>query len=131
MPNIRLCQYQEELGRASYGYVFTWKSATPDFGACHALDVGFVFGNLSEEFHGCGPGAERLSANMQDAWIAFAKTGDPSCPGLGTWPRYGKDRKMIVLGADSHVEIAPYETERAAWDGIPNNRLGDTIPANS
>lgn len=124
MPNIRLCEFQEKLGRPSYGYIFTWKSAAPGLGACHALDVGFVFGNLDEGFHGCGLGAQRLAENMQDAWIAFSKKGDPSCPGLGTWPRYGKDRVMMILGADSHVETAPYESERAAWDGIPNNILG-------
>jgi para-nitrobenzyl esterase len=124
MPNIRLCEYQEKLGKASYGYVFTWKSAAPDFGACHALDVGFIFGNLNEEFQGNGPQAEKLAENMQDAWTAFAKTGDPSCPGLGRWPHYGKERQMMVLGANSHLETAPYEAERAAWDGVPNNILG-------
>ncbi len=124
MPNIRLCEFQEKLGKPSYGYVFTWKSTAPGFGACHALDVGFIFGNLNEEFHGCGPEAQRLAENMQDAWISFARTGDPSCPGLGTWPRYGKDRKMMVLEADSHVETSPYDAERAAWDAIPNNILG-------
>lgn len=124
MPNIRLCEFQEKLGKPSYGYVFTWKSAAPGFGACHALDVGFVFGNLNEEFHGCGPGAQKLAGDIQDAWIAFARTGDPSCPGLGKWPPYGKDRKMMILGTDSRVETAPYEAERAAWDGIPNGVLG-------
>jgi para-nitrobenzyl esterase len=124
MPNIRLCESQEKLGKPSYGYVFTWKSAAPGFGACHALDVGFVFGNLIEELHGCSLEAQKLAENIQDAWIAFAKTGDPSCPGLGAWPRYGKDRKMMLLGKDSHVETAPYEAERAAWDGIPNSILG-------
>jgi para-nitrobenzyl esterase len=124
MPNIRLCEFQEKLGKPSYGYVFTWRSAAPGFGACHALDVGFIFGNLLEEFHGCGPEAQKLAENMQDAWIAFSKTGDPSCPGLGTWPRYGKDRKMMVLGEESHVETAPYDAERAAWDRVPNNILG-------
>jgi para-nitrobenzyl esterase len=124
MPNIRLCEFQAKLGKPGYGYVFTWKSAAPGFGACHALDVGFVFGNLNEEFHGCGPGAQKLAGDMQDAWIAFARTGDPSCPGLGNWPRYGMDRKMMVLGAGSHVETAPYDEERRAWDGIPNAVLG-------
>jgi para-nitrobenzyl esterase len=124
MPNIRLCEFQEKLGKPAYGYVFTWKSTAPGFGACHALDVGFVFGNLVEEFQGCGADAQKLALEMQDAWIAFAKTGDPSCPGLGKWPRYGKDRKMMVLGARSHIETAPYDAERAAWDGIPNSNLG-------
>ena len=123
MPNIRLCEFQEKLGKPSHGYVFTWKSAAPNFGACHALDVAFVFGNLTQEFHGCGPNAEKLAGNMQDAWIAFAKTGDPSTPTL-PWPRYGKDRKMMVFGENSHVETAPYEGERAAWEGIENRVLG-------
>jgi len=124
MPNIRLCEIQERLGKASFGYVFDWKSAAPNFGACHALDVGFIFGNLNEEFHGCTTEAWNLAGYMQDAWIAFAKTGDPSSPGLGNWPRYGRERVMMVLGAKSRVENAPYEKERAAWDGVPNEVLG-------
>jgi len=60
---------------------------------------------------------------MQDAWIAFAKSGDPSVPGLA-WPRYGTGRNMMVFGENSHAAAAPYEAERAAWDGIPNNLLG-------
>jgi para-nitrobenzyl esterase len=124
MPNVRLNEIQEKLGKPSYGYVFNWKSAAPGFGACHALEVGFVFGNLTEEFEGRGLAAQKLAGDMQDAWIAFAKTGDPSCPGLGPWPRYGKDRKMMILGEHSRVETAPYEAERAAWDGIENRLLG-------
>ncbi len=124
MPNIRLCEIQEKLDKPSFGYVFNWKSAAPGFGACHALDVGFIFGNLNEEFHGCTPEAWRLAGHMQDAWIAFAKTGDPSCPSLGKWPRYGKERNMMVFSGKSRVETAPYELERAAWDGIPNEVLG-------
>lgn len=123
MPNIRLCEYQEKLGKPAYGYVFTWKSAAPDYGACHALDVGFVFGNVNEQFHGTGPAADKLCICMQDAWTAFATTGDPSTPGLH-WPHYGSDRKMMVLGTDCHVETAPYEAERAAWDGMENGVLG-------
>ena len=123
MPNIRLCEIQERLGKAAYGYVFTWKSAAPGYGACHGLDVGFVFGNLTQEFEGRGPGAEKLSAAMQDAWIAFARTADPSTGSL-RWPRYGKDRSMMVLGENPHAATAPYEAERAAWDGIENRWLG-------
>lgn len=123
MPNIRLCEFQEKLGQTAYGYVFNWKSAVPDLGACHALDVGFIFGNLAPEFHGDSPAAQCLALQMQDAWIAFAKSGDPSVPGLA-WPRYGTGRNMMVFGENSRVATAPYEEERAAWDGIPNNLLG-------
>ena len=123
MPNIRLCEFQEKLGKIAYGYVFNWKSAVPELGACHALDVGFIFGNLTSEFHGDSPAAQHLALKMQDAWIAFAKSGDPSVPGLA-WPRYGTGRNMMVFGENSLVKTAPFEEERAAWDRIPNNLLG-------
>ncbi len=123
MPNIRLCEIQENFGTPAYGYVFTWKSVIAELGACHALDVGFIFGTLTSEFEGNGSAARRLSETMQNSWLAFAKTGDPSTTGL-TWPVYGKDRWMMVLGESSHAESAPYEAERAAWDGLANKFLG-------
>jgi para-nitrobenzyl esterase len=123
MPNIRLVELQRELGRAGFSYVFDWKCAVPDLGACHGLDVGFVFGSTYKEFHGSGEAVDRLVAQMQNAWIAFARTGNPSTPAL-TWPEYGPGRKTMVLGENSHAEDAPYEAERAAWDGLDNKYLG-------
>lgn len=123
MPNIRLCEYQEKLGKPAFGYVFNWKSVVPGLGACHALDVGFIFGNLTREFQGDSPAAQKLALQMQDAWTAFAKTGNPSTPELA-WPSYGKDRNMMVFEKNSHVETSPYEGERAAWEGIENKWLG-------
>lgn len=123
VPNIRLVEYQTALGKPSYSYVFTWKCMLPGLGACHALDVGFVFGATSKEFQGEGPAVQRLAGQMQDAWIAFARTGDPGTPVLA-WPPYGRERKTMVFGEHSRVESAPYEDERAAWDGVGNAGLG-------
>jgi para-nitrobenzyl esterase len=123
VPNIRLVELQGDLGLPSFNYVFDWKCAVPKLGACHALDVGFVFGATYKEFHGAGAAVDKLAAQMQDAWIAFARTGSPGTPGLA-WPAYGKERKTMVLGETSRIEEAPYEAERSAWDGIDNRYLG-------
>jgi para-nitrobenzyl esterase len=53
---------------------------------------------------------------MQDAWLAFARTGDPSCESIGKWPVYGSKRMTMILDKNCHVEAAPYEEERQAWD---------------
>jgi para-nitrobenzyl esterase len=123
VPNVRLVEMQRDLGTPSFSYVFTWPSVVPGLLACHALDVGFVFGATDPAFHGAGPAVDRLAGQMQDAWIAFARTGDPSSPGLA-WPAYGPDRETMVLGEDSHLEKAPYEAERAVWDSFDNRYLG-------
>ena len=124
IPDVRLIEAQCSQNLPAYNYLFTWKSPVPGLGACHALDVGFIFGTLNEEFHGSGPAAERLVRNMQDAWIAFARTGNPSCESLGNWPTYGNERKTMILGEECRVEDAPYEDERSAWDPIPSVFLG-------
>ena len=124
MPNVRLVEIQRDLGFQAFNYVFTWKCAVPGLGACHALDVGFVFGATNKEFHGAGVAVDHLAMQMQEAWTAFAHTGSPSCPSLGDWPPYGKKRQTMVFGEKSRVEDVPYELERSAWDAIPDDLLG-------
>jgi para-nitrobenzyl esterase len=124
IPDVRLAEIQHSRGVKAYNYLFNWESSVPGLGSCHALDVGFVFNTCDAGFHGSGPAVEKLAGFMQDAWLAFARTGDPSCDSLGKWPLYGKSRNTMILGKDSHVETAPYEDERRIWDSIPNALLG-------
>jgi para-nitrobenzyl esterase len=120
MPALEMVEAQNDNSQKIYSYLFTWKSPAMGgaFGACHGLEVGFVFGNNDAMFCGNGPEADRLSESIQDAWIAFAQTGNPSTKSLGDWPVYGAKRMTMLLGKESKVVAAPYDGERAAWDGI-------------
>jgi len=126
LPAIRLAEAQRRHQQSAYNYLFTWRS--PLFGgilgACHALELGFLFGTYEENFSGSGPAADALARNIQDAWLAFARTGDPSCQSLGTWPTYGEHRETMLLGEECHVEEAPYDEERRAWDSVPDVTTG-------
>jgi para-nitrobenzyl esterase len=42
---------------------------------------------------------QALADQMQDAWIAFARTGNPSHPGLPAWPRYEADQQVMLFDA--------------------------------
>ena len=114
----QLLEVQSENNPATYGYLFDWKS--PAFngtlGACHTLEIGFVFGILEEAFHGSGPLADTLADKIQDAWVAFAKTGDPSCSSLGKWTPYSTGRSTMRLGKNCRVEKDPLKEEREIWD---------------
>jgi para-nitrobenzyl esterase len=120
MPGVRLVEAQQSNKQMAYSYLFTWKS--PAMGgvleACHGLEISFVFGNLIEMFSGTGPEADKLARCMQDAWLAFAHTGDPSCESIGKWPVYGSERMTMILDKNCHMEAAPYDEERRAWDNI-------------
>ncbi len=54
-----------------------------------------------------------------DAWLAFARTGDPNHPGLDPWPGYDRERRATMLfGRICEVVDAPQDAERLAWEGI-------------
>ncbi|HET9926470.1 MAG TPA: carboxylesterase family protein, partial [Methylomirabilota bacterium] len=95
-------------------------------GSCHALDLPFVFGTLEHPmlrpFVGKGPEARALAERIQDAWIAFARTGRPSHAGVGDWPGYdAAHRRTMILDRRCRVEAAPREAERAFWDTLEDS----------
>ncbi|UCD08665.1 MAG: carboxylesterase/lipase family protein [Dehalococcoidales bacterium] len=127
MPCLKVVDAQTRHNPTTYNYLFTWKSPALGgvLGACHSLDIGFVFGTYIPEFHGSGPAADRLSADMQDAWLAFARNGDPSSESLGEWLPYGQNRTTMIFGEESSLMDAPYDEERQAWEVIPDFFTGE------
>jgi len=123
-PAMRLAELQARHAPA-YAYLFEWASPARGgaIGAGHLVDVPFVFGTHRHDslraFAGEGPEADRLSERMQDAWIAFARTGEPGHEGLPAWNPYdAKRRATMRLGATCEAADAPREAERAVWDAL-------------
>jgi len=79
----------------------------------------------AEAFCGSGPDADRLSNKIQDAWLAFARTGNPSCDSLGSWPAYGDRRETMMLGKNVKLKPLPMRTASCMGFGI---KFGSWIP---
>jgi para-nitrobenzyl esterase len=116
--HIASCQHSN--GVPAYHYLFTWVSpaAGGALGSCHALEVGFVFGTHDPMFCGGGPPADKLNEQIQEAWTAFAKTGNPSSKGLGKWLKYGVARNTMIISENSRMEKKVLEVERQAWQKV-------------
>jgi para-nitrobenzyl esterase len=79
-------------GAPVYMYLFTWQSPVADgkYKAIHCVELPFCFNNIArcEEMTGGGKDAYELADKMSQAWINFAKVGNPNHKGLPTWPAY-------------------------------------------
>jgi para-nitrobenzyl esterase len=122
---MALAGFQATHQRQTYAYLFTWPSPALGgmLGSCHALDLPFVFGTLEHPmfrpFAGKGPEARAFAERIQEAWIAFARTGRPDHGGLPEWPAYdASTRRTMILDRHCRVESAPREPERAFWDRV-------------
>jgi para-nitrobenzyl esterase len=117
IPSLRMTEDRVSAGGPAFSYLFTWPSPAPGIGSCHGLELPFVFGTLASKgadaFAGSGPAAERLATTVQDAWLSFARTGDPG------WPAYDvRTRPVQVFGDLTAVVPDPRPEQRALWDGV-------------
>ena len=84
----------------AYTYFFTWQTPILDGapGAWHTSELQFCFDNTLRCEQGTGntPEAQALARKMATAWANFAKTGNPSQPGL-TWKPSDPDRNQTMV----------------------------------
>ena len=77
----------DQKGAPVFTYYFTWQSPMlEDAGAWHTAELAFCFDNTKRCEQGTGntPEAQALAKKMATTWANFARTGNPSQPGL-TW----------------------------------------------
>ena len=84
----------DQKGAPVFTWYFTWQSPMlEDAGAWHTAELAFCFDNTKRCEQGTGntPEAQALAKKMATAWANFARTGNPSQPGL-TWTPFEPDR---------------------------------------
>jgi para-nitrobenzyl esterase len=92
-------------------------------GACHVIEVPFVFDNLDRGgvdmfLGGVDDAARRLAARTARAWATMARHGSPGHEDL-PWPRYDvTDRRTTILDREPRVDVDPRRARRLLWDEL-------------
>jgi para-nitrobenzyl esterase len=102
----------------AYLYWFTWQTPVLDGRprAFHCSELPFVFNNAErcDTMTGGGASAVELAHRMSDAWIRFARTGNPNGAGLPHWPPFSPDaRSTMIFDNRCQVLNAPDAGEQA------------------
>ncbi|MHB8463961.1 MAG: carboxylesterase/lipase family protein [Acidimicrobiales bacterium] len=98
-------------GAPVYSYRFDYETPIMGgvLGATHGGDIVFALNN-----HGLTPMAgdrpenERMGTLMSEAFVRFARDGDPNHPDLPAWRPYELgSREVMVFDVEPHVEVDP------------------------
>ena len=114
-------EWKHKLGRApAYLYMWAWPCPAYDgkFGAVHGVDVSASFHNYRDQTVGSGSKEGQMMVDrLSSAWVAFAKTGDPSNPKIPHWTPYdGERRSTMVFDLETRLEEDPRSEIRRFWD---------------
>jgi len=86
---------------AVYSYLFAWNTPVLDgrIRSFHCAELPFVFDNTDrcDQATGGGAAARALAARVSEAWIRFARTGDPNHRELPAWPAYTGQRRATMV----------------------------------
>lgn len=115
--HVGTARLAEAASKTSPVYVYSFDFEPTPLKAAHGSEIPFVFSNATAS-PTARPGAKAVEDAMSDAWIAFARTGNPNHPGMATWPTYdAKKRSTMVFAATSSVVDDPRPSERTVWEG--------------
>lgn len=121
MPTQRMLAAQSAHNTNTFAAQFEWENPISGgiLGACHVVDVPFVFGvtglPVGQYFTGGGAQAEALSLQVMAAWAAFAREGRPSAIDGVNWPAYGACREAVVIGPQGGTVAMPGAAVEQAW----------------
>ena len=90
-------------------YRFDWKSKKSPFGACHCIELPFLFSTLEEWLPPMIAGLDlneglNLSKIIQKTWATFARYGDPGHKAIPYWPKFSKKNRSEIHW-DKYIEV--------------------------
>lgn len=105
IPAIEIAYRHAKAGGNTYMYNFGKKNTNFDWiGACHASELAYVFHNL-DNTHFTGKVDKGLADKMCEAWVNFAKTGNPGTDAM-KWTKYTpENRETLVINDDCTTKM--------------------------
>lgn len=118
---IAQAEWKHRQGAApAYMYLWSWPTPAYDgkFGAVHGIDVSASFHNYRDQTVGSGAKSGRIMCDrLAGAFVAFARTGKPSHPGIPDWAPYDPQRRAtMVFNTETRLEDDPRSEIRRYWD---------------
>jgi para-nitrobenzyl esterase len=120
LPAGRLADAQRAHHDRVWRFCFAQPSSHPDLGACHGIDIPYVFDTVDVQpsLAGAAPN-HALASLIHRAWATFAETGDPNIDGLPEWPAHDPTtRPVLFFDEQVRVEHGHDDETRYLWKEV-------------
>jgi para-nitrobenzyl esterase len=128
MGSIMLAERKFAQGKAPvYLYLFAWRSPAlgGKLGAPHTVEMPFVFDNtdIPKVMTAGGPEVKELAAKVSEAWIQFARSGNPNHKGLPDWAAYTtNERSTMIFDSTCRLVNDFGGEERKLWSPLQSQK---------
>ncbi len=98
-PAIEMAQRHAAAGGRTYMYYWTKPLSEPVYGACHGAEVSYVL-NTGRQIKSGDDHNPALASEVQQMWVNFAATGNPSTP-AHYWAAYEPTQRATMMLGDT------------------------------
>lgn len=126
IPAYKIADAQSNFASA-YSYRFDWTSfpiRLIGLGACHGIELPFIFSSFHSDAGkmimkaSSNRRVKNMSKNMQNAWINFARTGNPNSDNNNWLPYNTKTRSTLIFDNTIRIVSDPIAKLREGWQVI-------------
>ena len=104
LPALKQAQLHADNGNSVYTYYWTMPGSDEQIGACHAIELSYVFNNPQVTIYNGSLYNRELADAVQDMWVNFARTGRPDTDTVRWEPFTSETRVTMVLGEEIRAE---------------------------
>lgn len=124
LSSYAIAERKAAQGKAPvYMYMFKWRSPVNNgkLRSMHCMELPFVFDHVDNTpfMNGAGKDRYALAEAMSEAWVSFARTGNPNHKGLPEWPAFDNTRRAtMIFDTECKAVNDPYGEERLAMEAV-------------
>jgi para-nitrobenzyl esterase len=126
LPPAEFVDHRISVNAPTWTYRFNWKAhaAGGTYGAAHTVEIPFVFGTfeatgVADFLDRPRSESEHLSAQMQEAWVNFARGGRPDTNGLPESPPCtASTRPTMIFDSQCGLAEIPIGPTHNLWDTV-------------
>ena len=111
IPMLKQAEYHSDSGGNTFVYHWKYPGEDETIGACHAIELAYVFKNPQEDIYIGNKYNYELADEVQQMWVNFARNGNPSTS-KHVWEQYNSVTRKSMIFDENIQMVEDYKKEQ-------------------